>query len=362
MGRTLTLEDLDHALLGGAVFASGGGGWTDHGRMLGEAAIAAGPPVLHSVDELPEDGWIATAAAIGAPAGTTRWEMRGEDYVRAVELLQDAFGQPICGLMIGQNGMSSTVNGWLPAARLGLAVVDAAGDIRAHPTGDMGSLGMAASPEPTVQTAAGGRRDADAYLEVVARGATAAVSPVLRAAADASGGFIASCRNPMTVDFVRRNAALGGISRALDLGAAIASVRGRGGVAVRDAICAATGGTILASGRIAAKAVRYTREAFDIGRIALDDGGREPVILHVMNEYMAVTRGPERLATFPDVIATLDAQGAPVGVGGAEEGCELFLFHISRTRIPLSSSVRDPSVYPAVERALGLDLVSHGLG
>ena len=48
-------------------------------------------------------------AAIGAPGGLTQWEMRGVDYLRAVELLQEASDRPIVGLIIGQNGMSSTL-------------------------------------------------------------------------------------------------------------------------------------------------------------------------------------------------------------------------------------------------------------
>ena len=145
MGRILGLEDVEAAIRGGSVFAAGGGGWADHGRMLGTAAVTIGQPELVTMDEVPDDAFIATAAAIGAPAGTTEWQMLGVDYVKAVEMLQDALGAPIYGLMIGQNGMSSTMNAWLPSALLGTKVVDAVGDIRAHPTGDMGSIGMAAA-------------------------------------------------------------------------------------------------------------------------------------------------------------------------------------------------------------------------
>ncbi len=358
MRRRLVPADVEAAVLGGSVFACGGGGWADHGRMLGQAAMAVGSPELVSIDELPGDAWIATAAAIGAPAGTTQWEMRGEDYVRAVALLQEALGAPLAGLIVGQNGMSSTLNGWLPAVTLGMAVVDAVGDVRAHPTGDMGSLGLADSPEPMIQTAAGGHRASDAYIELVTRGATARVSPVLRAASDQSGGFIASCRNPIRADYVREHAALGGISLALALGEAILGAAPGG---VVEAICAATGGTILARGRVVEKRVRYTAQAFDIGTIRLDDGAGGTV-LHVMNEYMAVDDGAgARLATYPDVITTLDPEGRPVSVGHVEEGAELLLFHIPKTGIPLSSSVRDPSVYPVVEQALGISIAAEAL-
>ena len=325
--------------------------------MLGQEAMAAGRPTLVSIDELEPDAWVATAAAIGAPAGTTLWEMQGRDYVRAVALLQDALGEPLAGLIIGQNGMSSTLNGWLPGVILGLAVVDAVGDIRAHPTGDMGSLGLAASVSPMIQTAAGGYRASGAYIEVVARGATARISPILRAASDQSGGFIASARNPVRASYVEQHAALGGISIALGLGEAILDAEGKGGAAVIDAICKATGATIIGEGQVTAKRVRYTSEAFDVGTIGVGD-----LTLHVMNEYMAVD-GPDgaRLATYPDVITTVTRNGVPVSVGHIEERAELLVLHIDKTLIPLSSSVKDASVYPVAEQALGIPLAAYAL-
>jgi DUF917 family protein len=360
MGRILGLQDVEAAVRGGSIFAAGGGGWADHGRMLGTAAVTIGQPELVSMDEVPDEAYIATAAAIGAPAGTTEWQMLGVDYVKAVEMLQEALGAPIHGLMIGQNGMSSTMNAWLPGALLGTKVVDAVGDIRAHPTGDMGSIGMAGSPEATIQTAVGGHRDSHSYIELVVRGATAKISPVLRKAADMSGGFIASCRNPVRASYVKKNAALGGISRALELGHAIMAAEGKGGRAVIDAICKTTSGTILGEGKVTRKAVVYTEGAFDIGTITIRSGQRD-LVLHVMNEYMAVEDGSDRLATFPDVITTLDADGRPVSVGHLREGMALSVFHIGKAHLPLSASVKDPSVYPVCEAALGIPIAKYAL-
>src|SRR5580693_6988911 len=315
MGRILGLPDVEAAIRGGSVFAAGGGGWADHGRMLGTAAVTIGQPELVSMDEVPPDAWIATAAAIGAPAGTTTWEMLGVDYVKSVELLQEALGAPVHGLMIGQNGMSSTMNAWLPGALLGTKVIDAVGDIRAHPTGDMGSIGMAGSPEATIQVAVGGHRASHSYIELVARGATAKISPVLRKAADMSGGFIASCRNPVRASYVKKHAALGGISRALELGHAIMAAEARGGPAVIDAICRQTGGEIIAQGKVTKKSVVYTNAAFDVGTVTIGQGD-ESLVLHVMNEYMAIEdAGGKRRATYPDVIATFNEAGTPVSVG-----------------------------------------------
>jgi uncharacterized protein len=361
MGRILGLDDVEAAIRGGSVFAAGGGGWADHGRMLGTAAVTIGRPEMVSMDEVPDDAYIATAAAIGAPAGTTEWQMLGVDYVRAVEMLQDSLGAPVFGLMIGQNGMSSTMNAWLPSALLGTKVVDAVGDIRAHPTGDMGSIGMASSPQATIQVAVGGHRASNSYIELVVRGATGKISPILRKAADMSGGFIASCRNPVPASYVKKNAALGGISLALKLGRAIMAAEPAGGDAVIAAICSTTSGSLLGKGVVTRKLVAYTEAAFDIGTIAIQTKNGD-LVLHVMNEYMAVQDGAgRRLATFPDVITTLGPDGKPVSVGHIREGVELSVFHVGKVHLPLSSSVRDPAVYPICEQALGIPIASYAL-
>lgn len=136
----------------------------------------------------------------------------------------------------------------------------------------------------------------------------------------------------------------------------------RGGSAVIDAIVETTGGTILARGYVAAKDVVYTKEAFDIGRITLGSGA-SATTLHVMNEYMAVDDADGvRRATFPDVITTLDAGGTPLSVGQVRLGMYLFVLHVPKTIIPLASSVRDPSVYPFVERAMGIEIAKYALG
>ena len=111
---------------------------------------------------------------------------------------------------------------------LGTLVIDAAGDGRAHPTGKMGSFGLAADPDyHTIQAVAGGNRAQDRYLETVTRGAVRHTANVLRTAAAESGGFIAAARNPLPASFVAAHAAVGAISFALELGEAILAAAGR---------------------------------------------------------------------------------------------------------------------------------------
>ena len=48
--RELTIEDARWAVLGGGVFACGGGGWQDHGELMGQLATTLNRPVLAGVD------------------------------------------------------------------------------------------------------------------------------------------------------------------------------------------------------------------------------------------------------------------------------------------------------------------------
>jgi uncharacterized protein len=183
----------------------------------------------------------------------------------------------------------------------------------------------------------------------------------LRTAANEAGGFIASCRNPIPVRMVAERAVLGGISQALEVGRAIVEAEPRGGDAVIEAICAATGGGIMASGTVTANTLAYTKEAFDCGRIDIAAPGGT-IAAYVLNEYMALERDGQRIATYPDIITTLSIDGVPVSAGRLVPGMPVHILHVPKERIPLSASVLDPSVYPPVERALGIPIAPYALG
>src|ERR1700735_720366 len=154
--RELDLHAVHAAVAGGSVLAAGGGGWVDHGLLVGTTAVQYGTPQLASLDEIDPDAMLATVSAIGAPAAVG-WEMQPGDYVRALELLMEAVDEPIIGTVTAQNGSSTTSNGWVASAVLGTLVIDAAGDGRAHPTGKMGWFGLAADGDYETVTAEPGR-------------------------------------------------------------------------------------------------------------------------------------------------------------------------------------------------------------
>ncbi len=354
--RDLDLHAVHAAVTGGSILAAGGGGWVDHGMLVGTTAVQYGTPRLASLDEVDPDAMIATVSAIGAPAAKG-WQMLPGDYVRALELLIAAVDEPIIGTVTAQNGSSTTCNGWVASAVLGTLVIDAAGDGRAHPTGKMGSFGLAANPEHvTVQAVAGGNRAQGRYLEVVTRGSVAHTANVLRTASSESGGFISAARNPLPASFVAAHAAVGAISFALDLGDALLAAQPRGAEAMIDAALEHLGGTILARGEVRSKELR-TENAFDIGGLAVGE-----LELGFVNEYLTAESGGERLATFPDVLATISlASGLIISIADIAPGDEVAVLHVPKANVPLGDGVREPSVYPEVEAMLGKPLAEYAL-
>ena len=354
--RELDLHAVHAAVAGGSVLAAGGGGWVDHGLLVGSTSVQYGTPRLASIDEVDPDAMLATVSAIGAPAAVG-WEMRPGDYVRALQLLMDAVAEPIVGTVTAQNGSSTTCNGWVASAVLGTLVIDAAGDGRAHPTGKMGSFGLAADDDyETVQAVAGGNRAAKRYLEVVTRGTVRHTANILRTAAEQSGGFIAAARNPLPASFVAEHAAVGAISFALDLGEAILAAERDGPQRMIDVTAEHLGGRILTTGPVRRRTLR-THNAFDIGTVEVQD-----VELGFVNEYLTAESGAERLATFPDVLATLSVpSGRIISIADLREGDEVAVLHVPKANVPLGDGVREPSVYPEVEAMLGKPLAEYAL-
>jgi DUF917 family protein len=353
--RELDAADGADAVLGGGVLACGGGGWRHHGELMASVATSVGTPVLSTVAELPPDSWVATVTAIGAPAAKD-WEIRPLDYVHALQRLMEVSardGRPIAAVMTAQNGYSTSVNGWIQSAVVGLPVLDAAGDVRAHPTGKLGALGLTTRPGYTsVQVVSGGNRELHGHFESVVRGSVVTCDDVLRDISVRTGGFIASARNPVELSWVRDNAALGAITVALELGAAMRKAEPGDGVI--DAVCAQLGARELGRGPLGHAVPLRTHGGWDHGTFAIGE-----LRVPYLNEYMAVlTAGGQRLSTYPDTIAVLRLDdGLPLAVKDAVEGLPVAVVVAPATSLPLSTSAVDVVALREVEEIMDLPLV-----
>jgi DUF917 family protein len=351
--RELTHDDAVNGIWGGSVLACGGGGWVAHGELMAEMATRMGTPILSSVDEVPDDALVVTVTAIGAP-GAADWEIQPRDYVNALKLVMERTPTPVVAVLTAQNGASTTINGWIQSAMLGVKVLDAAGDVRAHPTGKLGGMGLTdREGYTTVQAVAGGNRKLHGELRLVTEGTIVTTSNVLRDVSVRVGGFIAAARNPVEASWVKKHAAIGAITYAIDLGRTMRAAEGSGARAVIDAACKQTGGTILADGPVHITKPMRTEGGFDHGSFTID--GLE---LRYLNEYMTVDRGHQRIATYPDVITTMSMKtGRPATISEIKEGDELAVFHVHRKHLPLSSSTTDRIALAEVEQIMGVELI-----
>src|SRR5581483_3098353 len=113
---------------------------------------------------------------------------------------------------------------------------------------------------------------------------------------------------------------------------------------------------ILERGTVATKTLR-TENAFDIGTIVVGE-----LELGFVNEYLTAESGGERLATFPDVMATLSLEtGRIISIANLREGDQVAALHVPKANVPLGDGVREPSVYPEVEAMLGKPLAEYAL-
>ncbi len=350
----LDREIAEAAVLGGAVLGGGGGGSMAKGLELALLAVGLGTPELADIDDVAADALVVTVSAVGAPAAREALT-RPVDYLRAVELLADAGGVRAQAFIANECGGAAVVNGWLPAALLGLPVLDAPCNGRAHPTGVMGSMGLHALPGfVSLQAAVGGNPDAGRYLEVFARGPLEAASHLVRQAAVQAGGLVAVARNPVMADYLREHGAPGAIRQAIALGRRMMAARPQGGEAMVAAAAAALGGEVVLDATVEHVELE-TSGGFDRGTVRL--GGAE---LAFWNEYMTFELNEERIATFPDLIATLDTDsGLPVSTAEIACGMRVAVLVTPAARLRLGAGMRDPELYRPVEEVTGKQIIPY---
>ncbi|NJD18158.1 MAG: DUF917 family protein [Gemmatimonadetes bacterium] len=349
----LTLRSVETAAWGGAFLGGGGGGWPADGLANGLRALEVGEPRLVPLGELDPEALVVTVSMVGAPAAPERF-VRPEDFVEAVTVLNERLGGRIGALIASENGGTASLNGWLQSALTGIPVADAACDGRAHPTGVMGSMGLDLDPAYlSIQCAVGGNPAIGRRVRTVVEGALGACDRLVRDASVAAGGLVAVARNPVAPAFVSENGAPGAITQAMALGEVILATRPEGGEAVAAALAAETGGRSLARGPGRDYLLR-TVGGYDVGQLHVAD-----VEFTFWNEYMTAERGGERLATFPDLVSTLDAAtGDPVVTAELADGRELVVLAVPKARLLLGAGVRRPECLAPAEAAVGQSLAA----
>ncbi|MEM0015125.1 MAG: DUF917 family protein [Zestosphaera sp.] len=341
------------AVLGGSFFGGGGGGDLKTGLLSARLAVELGDLYIVDVDEVPSGSYVVTASLVGAPAAKERY-LKPSHMVRSAELLRDYGGVCVGGFISSENGGASTANGWIPAAALEIPVIDAPADGRAHPTGVMGSMGLHKVREYTsVQAAVGGNKESGTYVEVVARGSLAKVDKLIREASVQAGGMVAVTRNPVSPEYLKENAAVGALSKAVEVGRIMRRHYGDAESIAAEVIKYLGGGRVVDKGVIDNVSLE-TRGGYDIGRVVVK-GGLKSYEITFWNEYMTLEDASGvRLATFPDLIVTLDLKTSlPLPSAEVKTGDEVLIVTVPKEFVPLGAGVKDPEILKQVEAVVG---------
>ncbi len=349
--QPITMEVARMAAFGGAVLGGGGGGEVEEGLMLAQLALEIGQPRVLAPDVLPDDTTLVTVSAVGSPAASEQF-VKPIDYVDALNLLREHLDTKVGGLITNENGGLATINGWLQSAITGLPVVDCPCNGRAHPTGVMGAMGLdGVQGYVSRQAAVGGDPAAGRRVRLYVEGRLAHAARLVRQAAVEAGGLVGVARNPVTVAYARKYGAPGGLAQAVTVGRALLSASDPESAA--QAVANVLGGRIVARARVTTVEL-VTRDGFDVGMVCLDDG----LEMTFWNEYMTLERAGERLATFPDLIATLAADEArPLSSAEITKGREVFILHVPRAHLHLGEGMRRPELLRAAEEAVGRPII-----
>lgn len=340
---------VEAAAYGGAILGGGGGGSLEEGLRLGRLALDLGRPTLAEIDELADEETIVTVSAVGAPSQAQAEDgVKPTDYARAVRLLhRQLVEREIAALLPSEVGGLAALNGTVQSAILGIPVLNAACNGRAHPTGLMGAMGLdRQSGYVSRQVAVSGS------FALYVEGDLQRAAQAVRRAAELAGGLVAVARNPVPLAYVRTHAAVGALSLAVQVGQAF--LQAREGPDRVERVAQVLGGQILAQGRVGKVQLR-AEGGFDLGHLRISG-----VELTFCNEYMTLERDGERLATFPDLIATFEAQtGRPVTSAEVHSGQELLVLVVPKEHLKLGAGMRNPELFRDVEALLGKELVRY---
>lgn len=353
-GMRLTKEILDAALAGGTILGGGGGGDPKKGRKYAEIAVEYTDLYLVPIDTLEDTDTLLTASLVGAPNAENQY-MTAKDLPRTVEILKNNCDFHIGGIITNEQGGEATVNGWLQAAVSGLPVVDAPCNGRAHPTGVMGSMNLHKQKDyKTVQACVGGNPETGNHVECFFEGSIEHTSKLVRMASIEAGGLVAVARNPVSAAYAKENCAVGGVSFAIETGKAFLKGLETSVEEAVGEVCTFLGGRVLARGPVKNFSIETTG-GFDVGYADVD--GCE---LTFWNEYATAEKDRERLATFPDLIMTINAQtGEPVTTAMMREDLDVYVIAADKKNLKLSPTMFAPELLKATEDVIGKELISY---
>jgi len=130
---------LREMVFGGALLGSGGGGTISIGLARVEEMLRLGNPHLICLDELSENAIVATLSTVGMTKDPSRGTIGPRQFLRALDVFQHNAGEQLSGFIASEVGPVAVTYGLTESLLVGIPVVDAPCNGRAHPLSVMGS-------------------------------------------------------------------------------------------------------------------------------------------------------------------------------------------------------------------------------
>ena len=327
LSRSLTIRDLRDIVVGASFLGAGGGGYPDFGMKLVDlvAEVTSEVPMV-SPDEIDDNEYVASVAAMGAPKALRERGFGGETLYayEGLERIYSMIGVRFRYMAFLETGGFNTMNPIYVATMKKLSLVDADGaGGRAVPQLETSLFYLYRIPFSPFVVADRDRNIVVGWLtdphdgklaENIARHVT--VSWGMR-----SG--IATC---VTTGWqVKRYLEHGVVERSLTIGRTIREARKRGLDIVRE-VLKATDGYLLFKGVIK-KVSLITEAGFDFGKIMLegiDEFAGKTFEIDFKNENMIAWKAPgEPVAMVPDSICYIGLNGDVIINASITEGLKV---------------------------------------
>jgi DUF917 family protein len=310
--KELTCELIPDLIAGSRIIGGGGGGDPHILQLIAQKVICeCGPVRLCALDEVPPDALVVAVAILGGTTVLAERIPSGEEAFQAVRSLEHYLRRPVTALVsiegAGMNGVLPVI----PAARLGLPLIDGDFTGRAIPGIHMtlpSVAGIRATPMVIVDS-----RGSQVVLEAP-DDITAEI--LARSAVVSMGGAALMALYPTTAEQLLGVIVTDSISHMIRLGRAFNQAQDQ----LHDptlAIRQMTGSEELFRGKVADVRRQWQDSYGYVRGDALIEGGGlyvgQEMSLKFQNEYLLAAVGRRLVATVPDNIIVLEARtGIPI--------------------------------------------------
>lgn len=317
--KILTRQEAIDILYGCTVVGTGGGGSLEVGLRMIEKDYEEGKKLkLVSLEEIPDDGLIASPYGCGAPL----YENGEEDpaykdlprlddsaAVLAFKTLEDYMGERFCAVSSTELGGENTAEAMHIAMALDRPLADSDPAGRSVPELQHSTFYL--SGIPITPMACATNFGETVILKEVVNDLRA--EAIVRAIAVASGNEVGVTDHPMRGEVFKKSVIKGAVSYAMNIGRTLREANEKG-LDAATAIAEGFGGKLLFKGTIE-YAPWECRDGFNFGEIHIsgcEEFLGENYMIFMQNENIYAEKNGEVDICVPDLICMLDEKGQPV--------------------------------------------------